>query len=182
MKYVKVLLISLLFLTACSSLKPIRLAQNVDLDRFMGDWYVIAYTPTFIDKKAYNGVESYSSTKPGTIDTRYSFNRDSYAGELQEFNPTGFVVNDTANAVWKMQFLWPFKSDYRIIYLDKDYSVTIVGRLKRDYFWIMSRSKDMSQAKLDDYIKILEEEGYKDTDYRIMPHSGSKNSLIKKSL
>ena len=31
----------------------------VDLDRFMGDWFVIATIPTFIEKDAFNPVETY---------------------------------------------------------------------------------------------------------------------------
>ena len=31
----------------------------VDLDRFMGDWYVIANIPTFLEKGAHNAVERY---------------------------------------------------------------------------------------------------------------------------
>ena len=31
---------------------PLALAQDVDLQRFMGDWYVIAHIPTFIEKGA----------------------------------------------------------------------------------------------------------------------------------
>ena len=38
----------LLVLAACSSLPPIRTATAVDLERFMGDWYVIVNIPTFI--------------------------------------------------------------------------------------------------------------------------------------
>ena len=33
--------------------------KQVDLDRFMGDWYVIANIPTFIEKDAYNAIETY---------------------------------------------------------------------------------------------------------------------------
>jgi apolipoprotein D and lipocalin family protein len=32
---------------------------SVDLERFMGDWYVIANIPTFIEKGAHNAVEGY---------------------------------------------------------------------------------------------------------------------------
>jgi lipocalin len=33
----------------------------VDIQRFMGDWYVIANIPTWIEKGAHNAVESYSA-------------------------------------------------------------------------------------------------------------------------
>ncbi|MDG1474028.1 MAG: lipocalin family protein, partial [Porticoccaceae bacterium] len=54
------LLISLVLLTAaCSTHKPMPTVDYVDIDRFMGDWYVIANIPTFIEKDAFNPVETY---------------------------------------------------------------------------------------------------------------------------
>ena len=47
-----------LVLSSCSSPPPIRTESSVDLDRFMGDWYVIANIPSFIETNAYNAVES----------------------------------------------------------------------------------------------------------------------------
>ena len=44
--------------TACSTQKPMPAVDYVDLKRFMGDWYVIANIPTFVDKNAFNPVES----------------------------------------------------------------------------------------------------------------------------
>lgn len=170
MKKLLILLITVFYLNSCTSYKAIRIAKNVNLEKFMGDWCIIAYTPTFIDKKAYNGLESYELKEKNVVSTTYTFNEESFDGEKQVYNPTGFVQENSGNAVWKMQFLWPFKSDYRIIYVDKDYQNTIIGRKKRDYFWIMSRSKKIEEEELQKLFNILKEEGYKLDNYRMMPH------------
>ena len=47
--------------------------KYVDLERYMGDWYVIANIPTFIEKKATNAIESYKLSDDGTISTTFSF-------------------------------------------------------------------------------------------------------------
>ena len=39
--------------------------EFVDLERFMGDWYVIANIPTFIEKGATNAIESYKLMDDG---------------------------------------------------------------------------------------------------------------------
>ena len=39
-------------LSACSSQPPMATVDQVDLPRFMGDWYVIANIPTFLEKDA----------------------------------------------------------------------------------------------------------------------------------
>ncbi|MBT6656759.1 MAG: hypothetical protein HOB56_03165, partial [Proteobacteria bacterium] len=43
--------------TACSfhamAVEPLKPVGYVDLERFMGPWYVISSTPTFIDKESF---------------------------------------------------------------------------------------------------------------------------------
>lgn len=160
--------------TACSTKPEIRLAQDVNLERFMGSWKVIAHTPTFMDEEAYNAVESYSLADDGSIETTYTFNEGSFTGERTTYNPTGYVVPDTGNAVWKMQFIWPFKADYRIMYVDSDYQHTIIARKKRDMFWIMSRQAPLDAKLLEKYLTMLQAEGYSLDSYRMVPH-GTEN-------
>ena len=45
----------------------------VDLDRFMGDWYVIATIPTFLEKDAYNPVETYKRDDDGDYSNDFHF-------------------------------------------------------------------------------------------------------------
>ena len=52
-------LVCILLSAGCKSMPPIRTEPSVDLDRFMGDWYVIANIPTFVEKGAHNAVETY---------------------------------------------------------------------------------------------------------------------------
>ena len=39
--------------------RPLPLAEEIDLPRFMGKWYVIASIPTPFERDAYNAVEFY---------------------------------------------------------------------------------------------------------------------------
>ncbi|MDP6879185.1 MAG: lipocalin family protein, partial [Candidatus Marinimicrobia bacterium] len=39
-------------------LDKLETVDYVDLEKFMGDWYVIANIPTFIEKGAVNAIES----------------------------------------------------------------------------------------------------------------------------
>lgn len=149
-----------IFISGCSaSYSPIQLAESVDIDRFMGDWYVIANIPTFIEKGAHNAVESYQHNADGTIATTFTFREDSFDGEEKQYHPKGFV-SDESNAIWGMQFIWPIKADYRIVYLNEDYTQTIVGREKRDYVWIMARTPTMTDTDYQALLKLLKQEGY----------------------
>ena len=158
-------------LSACQGMpdKPIPTVAKVDLQRFMGDWYVIANIPTFIETGAYNAVETYALLDATTIKTTFKFNQDNFNGPLKVYNPTGYVVDTKTNAHWDMQFLWPFKSEYRIVFLDENYQHTIIGRSKRDYLWIMSRSPDMSQAIYQQLVKRAVQLGYDEKKIKPVP-------------
>jgi len=59
-----------------------------------------------------------------------------------------------------MQFLWPIKSDFRIVYLTPDYSQTVIGREKRDYVWIMARTPSIPDAEYAGIVAFLGRQGY----------------------
>jgi apolipoprotein D and lipocalin family protein len=153
---------ALLTLVGCSSVSrpPIALAPEVDLERFMGDWYVIANIPTFIERGAHNAVESYRLSDDGTIETTFTFRAGGFDGPLKQYNPRGFVVDRKSNAVWGMQFLWPIKADFRIVYLTPDYSQTVIGREARDYVWIMARTPEIPEADYREIMAFLKNQGY----------------------
>ena len=57
-------------LLGCAGIQsPLATVSYVDLERFMGDWYVIASIPTFVEKGAHNAVEKYALNADGSIQT-----------------------------------------------------------------------------------------------------------------
>ena len=148
-------------LSGCqASLPPLETVAHVDLDRFMGDWYVIANIPTFIEKGAHNAVESYRLDDDGSIATTFTFRKDGFEGPEKQYTPRGFVRNTQTNAEWGMQFIWPIKGDYRIVYLSDDYSLTIIGRNKRDYVWLMARSPALPEGQYGEAVDFISKAGY----------------------
>jgi len=135
-----------LMLAACSSNPAIPVAERVDLERFMGDWYVIANIPTSPEKGAHNAVESYRLDRDGTIATTFTFREGSFDGPEKVMRPRGFVRDQQSNAVWGMQFVWPIKAEYLVAHVDADYTETIIARSRRDYVWIMARTPQIPEA------------------------------------
>jgi apolipoprotein D and lipocalin family protein len=154
-----------LALTGCAGtpFDPMPTVPYVDLPRFMGDWYVIASIPTFIEKGAHNAVESYRLDADGTIATTFTFRAGGYDGEPRRYTPRGFVVDRSSNALWGMQFVWPIKADYRIAWLEPDYSLTLIARQKRDYLWIMARTPSIADADYQRMVKAAAALGYDTT-------------------
>jgi len=167
-----VTLISFLGLGGCSTrqdLKPIPAPDHVDLARFMGDWYVIANIPTLIERQAYQAVETYRLEKDGSIATTFSFRNGGYDGPEKTYHPRGFVTDTATNAVWGMQFIWPFKADYRIAHVDGQYQETVIARTARDYVWIMARTPTLPAPDYCRLVGFVTDLGYDLSSLRQVP-------------
>jgi apolipoprotein D and lipocalin family protein len=153
----------LLALTGCG-VNPqkvtVPVVPAVELERFMGPWYVIGVIPTFIEKDIYNAIETYALEADGTIKTTFTFNKGSFEGPAKTMNPRGFVIPNTNNAIWGMQFVWPIKAEYVISYVDAEYTETIVARSARDYVWIMARTPTISDERYQAMVKLVADMGY----------------------
>lgn len=160
-----------LLLNGCMTQSPIKTVSEVNLQKFMGPWYVIGHIPTFIEKNAFNAIESYELNQDGTIGTTFTFNEGALTGPLKTYKPKGFIVKDSGNALWGMQFIWPIKAQYKIVYLDEAYQNTIIARDDRDYVWIMSREKKIEQKTLEQLVKKIETDGYDIKKIRWIEHS-----------
>ncbi|MEO1575873.1 MAG: lipocalin family protein [Pseudomonadota bacterium] len=167
-------------LIGCASAPPtVPVASRVDLDRFMGDWYVIANIPTAIETSAYNAVESYAREDDGRIATTFRFNDGSFDGPLKTYTPVGFVRDDPSNAVWGMRFIWPIKAEYVISWLDDDYSETIIARSKLDYVWIMARTPQISDERYEALVARAGQMGYDTSKIRRVPQQSANERAAR---
>ena len=153
-----------------NKLKSMPVVDYVDLDQFMGDWYVIATIPTFLERDAYNPIETYQLNSDGTIATTFTFNKGSLNGPTKIYRPRGFIKDKRTNAIWDMQFVWPIKADYRIVYLDDDYQQTIIGRNSRDFVWVMARNPRISEQDYLNLVTIVGSLGYNLNDLQKATH------------
>ena len=160
------------FLAGCSTMPaqpPLETVQRVELNRFMGDWYVIASIPTFIEKDAFAAVESYALNPDGTVATTFTFRKGALDGPLKRYTPKGFIIDTTTNATWGMRFIWPIKAEYLILDLAPDYSTTIIGRNKRDYVWIMARKPQLTDEEYAALLRKVVAYGYDAGNVRKVP-------------
>lgn len=170
-------LASAMILAACSphreAIKPV---DGIDLPRFMGDWYVIAHIPTFIERNAYDAVESYVLSPDGEIQTTFRYRNGSFDAPPRTLHPVARANADSRNAVWGMQFVWPIRAQYIVAYIDRDYQQTIIARDARDYVWIMARSPSISPEDYQRLIGKVEQLGYSIENLRKVPQRTSEAS------
>ena len=68
-----------------------------------------------------------------------------------------------------MRFVWPIKADYRVVYLDEDYTQTVIGRRKRDFVWIMARAPAIADDDYEAILSFVESLGYDLSKIRKVP-------------
>ena len=101
----------------------------------------------------------YTVRPDGKIDVVNSC-RDEHDGSLREAKGRAWVVDKNSNAQLKVSFFWPFRGDYWIIDLGRDYEYAVVGTPNRRYLWILSRTPEMDPDILEKIIQNVEKQGF----------------------
>lgn len=159
-------------LAACAGApsKPtVKTEPQVDLQKFMGTWYVIGNIPTRPEREAFNNVEQYALDADGKVRTTFTYRKGGFDAPLKTMHPVATVQPDSNNAVWGMQFVWPIKAEYVIAHVDPEYTETIIARSKRDYAWIMARTPTIPDADYERLKQQLVSMGYSLDNLRKVP-------------
>jgi len=143
----------------------------VEIQKFMGPWYVLAGRFTMFEKDVHNALETYTwNEKENQIDIGFTYNKGSLEGEIKSIPQTGWIENTTTNAHWKVRPLWPLKLDYLIVDLADDYSWTAIGVPDQDYLWIMARDWKNPEPIIAEAVKRLQAKGYRADNLVRVPH------------
>lgn len=172
MKKLAAALLALLMAGCASAPKgapPLPRAESVDIERFMGDWYVIAHAPTRPERDAFNAVERYILCEDGRVPTVFRFRERGFDGERKILRPTGFPDPQSGHAEWGMRFVWPFRAEYIIAWVDAAHDTTIIARTARDYVWLMHRGPEMHPDALEAALQRIADMGYARSALRMVP-------------
>ena len=165
------LLILLIFMSFIKGAETMKTVEFVDLEKFMGKWFVIALVPNMIEKGATNSSDTYVLNEDGTIDITYNAIKD---GKQRQIKQKGTVVNQSSNAEWTIQMRKPFvpfmKFPFKIVYVDENYEYMAVGYPKNTMGWIMGRSSSLSEEDYNKIINSLIELGYTADQFELVKH------------
>lgn len=157
---------------SCSSgnkLPPLEPVAAVDLSKFMGDWYVMANIPTFLEKGAHNAIEHYDMKDDGSIAIRFTFRKGAFDGPEKILTMNGYPLKEFNDARWEVSPFWPLRLPYYTIDLAQDYSWVMVATPNRNYLWIMSRDRSMPQTMLQDLIDKAVNKGFIREEIQVVP-------------
>lgn len=160
----------LLSYLGCSSVNSNQTVEIVDIDRFMGRWYVIAGRFTFFEKGAHNAVEIYRWNKNAQrIEIDFTFLKDSFDGEPKSIPQRAWIYDQKTKAHWKVRPFWPLQFSYLVVALDANYEWTAIGVPDQKYLWIMARAPIVSKEVFDNILLSLRRKGYSVDDLVVVP-------------
>ena len=85
-------ILSVPILFGCSSTSYMKTVDKVEMNRFMGDWYVIAGRFTWFERGAHNGVETYTwNEEEQKIIVDFRYRKDSYGGEKKHISQKAWI-------------------------------------------------------------------------------------------
>ena len=137
----------------------------IDVQKYAGRWYEVARLPMYFQRNCASDVQAkYSLNADKTIRVKNQcMNKE---GELDVSEGVAYPQND-GNSQLKVSFLpkglrWvPFsKGDYWVLRIDEDYQVALVGGPSHRYLWLLSRTPDMDEAVIEDYLNTAKAQGY----------------------
>ena len=158
-------LIVLLGISGCQGIPrktspELQVVAHVDIERYLGKWYEIALYPNWFEEGCFRSTAFYEKLDNGQIKVTNRCRMYGSEGELNEAIGKANIVDKRTNAKLKVQFFWPFKGDYWIIDLDKDYQYAVVSEPARQYLWILSRSPNLDNQTLEQLKNKIREKGF----------------------
>lgn len=153
-------LIAMMLFSSVNAQKNLSVVPSVDLNKYAGIWYEIARLPFYFESKLKCITATYSLREDGRITV---LNKGHYISNPEKINTSkgvAFAPDKNVPAKLKVQFFWPFKGDYWIMELDKDYNYVLIGEPSYKYLWILAREKKLDEATLQMLFKKATDAGY----------------------
>ena len=164
----------IIYILLITFLQSFETVKNLDIEKFMGKWYVISAIPTFVEKNCINAYDIYTLNDNGTIDIKYYAEKN---GKPFKISQRGTIVDTIHKSKWKISFpdYWiPFYSaPYEVIILEENnYDYMVVGYPDNYYGWIMSRSKTLEPEIYENIMSELESKfNYDRKQFEIIIHN-----------
>ena len=117
----------------------------IDLQRFMGRWYVIGRVPNFVERGHVASVNTYTLRGGDRVSIRYQF-RDGFNAPEEELDLRARVDEDSGNRRWRTWFYKVVPTHTRVLEVAPDYSWALIGYPGREMAWIFAREPDMDSA------------------------------------
>jgi len=159
-------LLAMAHLCSCAVQQPIPLAQQVELPRMYGSWYIVATIPNWFERGMVAPVDNFSPRPDGDIPEDFYVQRSSFGSPQKHFVVHDWVRPGTSNAHWRVQVLWPIDLPFLLLYVDKTYRYAMFGENDRSLGWIYSRDPVIEDATYQGLLDRFQALGYDSRKFR----------------
>lgn len=140
--------------------------RSLNVPRYMGTWYEIAKLPNRFERKCVSGARAeYQLQADGTIRVINYCKLSN--GKTSKASGVAKQIGHSNSPKLRVRFLPAWLSflprawaDYWVIDLDPEYQLAAVGEPKREYLWVLSRSKQVDPSKYWALVDRLARKGY----------------------
>lgn len=158
-----------------TSSHPLRPVAHVDLQRYMGGWFVIANIPYFAEKNCFDSVEGYALRPDGRIDNKFACREKSFDAPMKpQLKTIATVYDRNSNAEWRVPFFKVIEVKYVVIDLDPAYRWAVIGHPSRRYGWIISRTRTLPDETYRGILERLRDQGYDPAKFVKVPQSAGE--------
>lgn len=158
------LLLSLFFTFSCTNTNSQMLdkttVKELDLNRYLGTWYEIARFPHSFEKNMVGVTATYSLRDDGKIRVLNQGYKNTLNGELSVAEGKAKIPDPSEPGKLKVSFFWIFYGDYNVLELDENYQYVMIGSSSDKYFWILSRTPQMSPETYEMLLEKARKRGY----------------------
>ena len=132
--------------------------SEFDLSRYLGIWYEIARYDHSFEKGMDNSMAQYILQDDGTVVVLNTAWKDGQF-KLAE-GKAKYPDPEKEPGALKVSFFMFFYSEYNVMMVDENYTISLVGSKKDNYLWILSRTPVPDQELLQAVVDEAQRRGY----------------------
>ena len=152
--------------------KPLTVAQNIDVQKLGGQWYLIAHVPYAEERDQMDSSIDLRPRLDGGFDEIYHYFD---AGRMQSLalpRSRYTAVAGSNNGMWVSRSrALESHMDLGVLYVDPDYRYAVVGESKRERGWIYSRDPVVDPTTYQVLVAQLNQQGYDVAQLHRLTHS-----------
>lgn len=143
----------------------------IDLQRYMGRWYVIADTPFLSESDYVGSYDEWTLRGDGSIDDKYLGRRHGFDQPATGSQFVAKVMSGTGNTKWRVGLIWPFEVVVVTAYVDPEYRYTIRCMADGNMIWVLARAPEMDEATYAGMLARLAAMGFNTDKLRRVPQN-----------
>ena len=134
----------------------------VDLERYMGRWYEIARFPNSFEEGCVGVTADYSLNDDGSVKVVNTCRQGALDGPVEVAEGRGVTTRAEGDRLEVGFVSWlPFATgDYWILDVDDAYQVAVIGNPAGTTGWVLARTPQLSEARLEEAFEVLRRNGY----------------------